>query len=530
MSTPIRVADAGTVLDGHMAEVDAGGTPVLLARVGGRLHACAAKCPHYGAPLATGVLDGPHVVCPWHHARFDVTTGALCDPPALDSLQAYAVEERDGGVFVTIAGPAHVPPPAPRGEDGRLFLILGAGASAQACAEALRSEGYAGRIALATPEAEGPYDRTKLSKAYVAGTADDAGLPLRDADFQDRHRIETWTGRTATALDPDARIVTFGDGETVSYDACLIATGGTPRRLDIPGADLPGVHVLRSHADARALVDALGEARRAVVIGGSFIGMETASSLTERGIEVTVVDRGAVPLAAALGADVGGVFRDAAEAKGVTFQMEAGIERIDADGDGLAVVLASGDRLPADVVVLGVGVTPSTGFLDGHAFRRDDGGIETDAALRVSDALFAAGDIAAVPGPAGERVRIEHWRLAQQHGRAAALGMLGQPDSDPVPFDGVPFFWSGQFGLALRAVGHADRPDERIVVGSLADRAFVSYAIEDGQAVAALAVGRDKDAAAFHHLLRRGIAPTAEEVRDGFDPQARLADAQRASA
>ena len=534
MSDPIRVADAGTVRDGEMAEVDAGGTPVLLARVGGRLHACAARCPHYGAPLATGVLDGPHVVCPWHHARFDVTTGALCDPPALDGLQAYAVEERDGGVFVTVAGPAHVPPPAQQDTDGRLFLVLGAGAAAQAAAEELRRQGFQGRIALATPEAEPPYDRTKLSKAYAAGTADDAGLPLRAADFQAARGIETWTGRTAVALDPDARTVTFEDGETVAYDACLVATGGTPRRLDVPGADLPGVFVLRSHADARALVGALPRARRAVVVGASFIGMEAASSLRERGLEVTVVDRAAVPLEAALGADVGRVFRDAAEAKGVAFRMEAAIDRIDADGDadgdaggdGLAVVLASGERLPADVVVLGVGVTPATAFLAGHAFHGDGGGLETDAALRLADALFAAGDVAAVPAASGERVRIEHWRLAQQHGRAAARAMLGESE----PFEGVPFFWSGQFGLALRAVGHAHAPDERVVVGSLADAAFVSYAVEGGRAVAALALGRDKDAAAFHHLLRRGLAPTAAEVRGGFDPQARLAEAQRADA
>ncbi len=522
MPDPIRVSDAGQILDGQMAEVDADGTPVLLARVGGRLHACAAKCPHYGAPLATGVLDGTTVVCPWHHARFDVTTGALCDPPALDSLQAYAVEERDGGVFVTITEPAHVPPRAPQGEgDGRLFLILGAGAAAQAAAEALRDAGFSGRIALTTPEAERPYDRTKLSKAYAAGTADDASLPLRDDAFQARHRIETWTGRTAEALDAERKTVRFADGETVHYDACLVATGGTPRRLPIPGADAPGVHVLRSHADARAIAEAAEHATRAVVVGGSFIGMEVASSLTDRGVAVSVVDRSAVPLSAALGTDVGGVFQTAAEEKGVTFHLEADIERIDSGDGGLEVVLKSGERLRGDLVVLGVGVRPATDFLEGHGFLQDDGGVQTDRALKVADGLWAAGDVAAVGTESGERVRIEHWRLAQQHGRSAAAAMLG---SD-APFDGVPFFWTGQFGLSLRSVGHAKKPDETLVVGSLDDRAFVAYAIEGGRAVAAFAVGKDTDAAAFHHLLRRGLAPTADAVRDGFDPQAALAAA-----
>ena len=163
---------------------------------------------------------------------------------------------------------------------------------------------------------------------------------------------------------------------------------------------------------------------------------------------------------------------------------------------------------------------PATDFLDGHGFIQNDGGVQTDRALKVADGLWAAGDVAAVETADGGHVRIEHWRLAQQHGRAAARAMLG----DDAPFDGVPFFWTGQFGLSLRAVGHADTPDETRVVGSLADRAFVAYAIENGHAVAAFAVGKDRDAAAFHHLLLRGLAPTGDAVRAGFDPQARLAE------
>ena len=530
-TTPIRVADAAPMMDGEMTEVDAGGTPVLLARVGGRLHACAARCPHAGAPLARGVLDGTRLVCPWHHAQFDVTTGALCEPPALDGLAVYAVEERDGGVFVTVTDRPAAEPAAPSAPDDRLFLVLGAGAAAQAAAEALRAEGFAGRIVLTTPEAEGPYDRTALSKGYAAGKTADAALPLRDAAFQQRHGIEVRTGCTAEALDVEAKTVRFavaGAAETLHYDACLVATGGTPRRLPVPGADLPGVHVLRSHADARALVEALGQARQAVVVGASFIGMEVASALTDRGLAVTVVDRGDVPLGAALGPDVGGVFRDAAEGKGVSFRLGADIERVEAEGDGLAgselaVVLKSGERLAGDVVVMGVGVRPATDFLAGHPFVRDDGGLEADAALRLADGLFAAGDVAAVlDARTGRRIRIEHWRLAQQHGRAAARAMLG---SD-APFDGVPFFWTGQFGLGLRYVGHAETPDETIVDGSLADRRFIAYTVERGHVVAAAAVGRDADAAAFHRLLARGLAPTPAEVRAGFDPQTALAAAQ----
>ena len=532
----VRVAVPADVAEGQMAQVDAAGTPVLLARVDGRVHACTAHCTHYGAPLATGILDGTRVVCPWHHAVFDIASGALCEPPALDALKTFEVRESPDGVFVRIPAPADIvgegadyaetdgempamaEPTGGPARDPRLFLVLGAGAAAQACAEALREEGFAGRIALATPEAEPPYDRTKLSKAYAAGKAGDDGLPLRDAAFYTRHGIDLWTGRTAEYLDPEAKTVRFVGGETVAYDACLVATGGLPNRLPVPGANLPGVFVLRSLADAHALVAAAETATRAVVVGASFIGMETASSLTDRGVAVTVVDRADVPLAA-LGAEVGGVFQAAAEAKGARFRLGAGVERIEAEGAGLAVVLASGERLLGDLVVMGVGVRPATAFLDGAPFRRADGGLETDAALRLADGLFAAGDVAAVPeAGSGRRVRIEHWRLAMQHGRTAARAMLGHGE----PFAGVPFFWTSQFGVALRYVGHAEAPDETVVDGSLADRSFVAYFCEQGRVVAAAAVGRDKGAAALQRLFARGLAPTPAEVRAGFDPIAAL--------
>ena len=524
----VRVAAVADVADGQMIQADADGAAVLLARVGGRLHACTAHCTHYGAPLADGVLDGTRVVCPWHHAAFDVTTGALCDPPALDALRSFEVREQDGDVFVRVPPDAddageeinyaesdgRTPAMADAGADDRLFLVLGAGAAAQAAAEALREHGFAGRIALTTPEDAPPYDRTKLSKAYAAGKAGEDALPLRDADFQQRHGIETWTGRTAERLDPDAKTVRFADGETVTYDACLVATGGAPRRLDVPGADLPGVHLLRSLADAHALVEAAEGAHTAVIIGGSFIGMETASSLTDRGLAVTVVDRAAVPLGAALGAEVGGVFQKAAEAKGVSFRLEASIERIERDGDRLAVVLGLGERLVGDLVVMGVGVSPATGFLDGAAFRHDDGALATDATLCLADGLFAAGDVALYPEARLEApVRIEHWRLAQQHGRHAAQAMLGAE----APFTGVPFFWTGQFGLGLRYVGHATDPDETVIDGSLEGKSFVAYFIKNGTAVAAAAVGRDKDAAAFHVLLARNGSPSADDLRGEFD-------------
>lgn len=534
----VRVAALSDLADGDMTQVDADGIAVLLSRVEGEVHATTAFCPHYGAPLATGVLRGSTVVCPWHHAAFDVCSGALEEPPSLDGLRTFPVRIDGDDILVQVPDDADAhgkgidyhesdgaePDMVARARaDGRLALIIGAGAAGQAAAEALRATGYPGRIALVTPETHPPYDRTKLSKGYLAGDAGDDALRLRDADFYERHGLEVWTDREVTALDPDSRTAKLSNGDTIRYDACLVATGGTPRRLAIDGADRDDVHLLRSWDDARTITSRAQTAERAVVIGGSFIGMEAASSLTARGVAVTVVDRADVPLAGALGDAVGRAFQEAAEAKGVTFQLGADLDRIERDGHQLSVRLADGTALPADLVVMGVGVTPATDFLAGAPFRRDDGGLETDASLRLAPGLFAAGDVAAFPlswagkTRSGERVRIEHWRLAQQHGRHAGQNLFAD---EPGPFTGVPFFWTGQFGISLRYVGHAEGWDEVVIDGSLEDRDAAVYYLSDDRAVAAAFVGRDKAAASFNLLLAESGPPSADAVRGGFDPVA----------
>lgn len=536
----VRVAATSDLADGEMKQVSADGTDVLLSRVDGQFHACTAFCTHYGAPLATGVLSGTTVVCPWHHAMFDVASGALGEPPAADALRTFEVRVDGDDVLVRLPDDAdeHGKGVAYCQSDGRvrdmagvdtqaddrLFLIVGAGAAAQAAAEELRASGYVGRLVMVTKEHRPPYDRTKLSKGYLSGDADAAALLLREGAFYERHGIEVWTERTVTSLDPEARTVSFEEGDPITYDACLIATGGTPRRLPIEGRDLDGVLLLRSWRDARTIVDRAKGAERAVVIGASFIGMEAASNLTERGVKVTVIGDEDVPFAKVLGPEVGAVFRTAAEEKGVRFRLGAGVDRIREKEQGLRVIVGT-NRNDADLVLMGVGVTPATGFLDGAPFRRDDGGLETDAALKLADGLYAAGDVAAFPyAPAGQRVRIEHWRLAQQHGRLAARNMLADADPTvrPIPFESVPFFWTGQFGLSLRYVGHAEEWDEVVVDGSLDERQFVAAYVNGGEVRALAAVGRDRDAAAFHLLMAQGRTPSPDDIRNGADLQARL--------
>ncbi|WP_420456597.1 FAD-dependent oxidoreductase [Rubrivirga sp.] len=547
----VRVASTADLADGEMRQVQADGTDVLLSRVDGTFHACTAFCTHYGAPLATGVLDGTTVVCPWHHAVFDVASGALCEPPAPDALRTFEVRVDGDDVLVRVPDDADVhgkgapyhesdgatPPMADvdADADDRLFLLVGAGAAAEACAEALRTEGYRGRLVMATKETRPPYDRTALSKGYLGGSTGDGALRLRDGAFYESHGIEVWTDRTVTGLDPDDRTVTFDQGDPVTYDVALVATGGAPRRLPVKGADLDGVLLLRSWHDAQALIDRVEGAAAVAIVGASFIGMEAASSLVGRGLDVTVIGRESVPFEDVLGAEVGRVFQDAAHAKGVAFRLGADIERIEtvhSDPDTnsprrLRVVLADA-AVEADVVLLGVGVTPATDFLEGEAFRRDDGGVTVDTHLRAAPGLFAAGDVAVFPeARLGQPVRIEHWRLAQQHGRAAAHNMLaeGDPTLTPANFDRVPFFWTGQFGVSLRYVGHVEDWDEVIVDGSLDDRDFVAAYVEGGAVRALAAVGRDPAAAAFHRLLARGQTPSPDAFRAGLDLRAALRDA-----
>ncbi|MEP0546186.1 MAG: FAD-dependent oxidoreductase [Rhodothermales bacterium] len=529
-----RVASVHDLADGEMMTVTVGDTDVLLSCVDGTFYACGAHCTHYGAPLADGVLHGTTVTCPWHHAQFDVTDGALRDFPALDALRRYRARVEGEDVFVFVPDDAEETPKgasyresggrppdmADRDVDAQpqTFVIVGGGAAGEVAAETLREAGFAGRVVVVTQEDAAPYDRTALSKGYLGGKSGDDALPLRDADFYERHGIELLRGHTVTKLDADAKTIHFEDAEPLKYDRVLVATGGTPRRLDVPGGDLDGVVTLRLWSDAERVVGQAEGAERVVVVGSSFIGMEAAANLTGRGLDVTVVSRDAVPFEAVLGDEVGGFFQRLHEANGVTFRLGTDVEHIERGDNGLTVTLTDGDPVHADFVLVGIGVTPVTDFVHGVT-KEDGGGLVVDAHLAAGDDVFAAGDIAHFPDPrTGERVRIEHWRLAQQHGRVAAQNMAGQSTR----YDGVPFFWSGQFGASLRYVGHAEGWDEVFIDGSIDEKRFIAYYLRGDDVLAAAGVGRDRAMAALHALMLSGKTPTASEVKKDVDLLARL--------
>lgn len=456
------------------------GEAVMIVRAGDTAHALGAKCSHYGGPLSQGLVVDGTVRCPWHHACFDLSTGEVLGAPALSSIPCYEI--RREGNLVRVLGKksagakvegATTPPPS--------VVIVGAGPAATSCAESLRRASYTGAITLIGTEA--PVDRPNLSKDYLAGNAPEEWLPLRSEADLAAQGIILELGNVARRVDLAARRVELSNGASLTYGALVLATGAEPIRLSIEGAELPHVHVLRTLADSRAVVAAAEKARSAVVIGASFIGLEVAASLRMRGLEVTVVGPEAVPLARILGDEVGAFVKRIHEDKGEHFQLGRKPVRITSS----SVMLDDGAELPADLVVMGVGVRPRVELAEAAGLRTDRG-VLVDQHMRTSDPhVFAAGDIARFPYD-GELVRIEHMAVAERQGRTAALAILGL-----VPrVRDVPFFWSVHHDVTLSHVGHAERFDRVVIDGGLDARdAIVGY-VDGNRVRAVVTVNRDR--------------------------------------
>jgi NADPH-dependent 2,4-dienoyl-CoA reductase/sulfur reductase-like enzyme/nitrite reductase/ring-hydroxylating ferredoxin subunit len=475
---PIRdVPEGGPVL-GHVGE-----EAVLLARRGNEIFAVGASCTHYHGPLADGLVVGDTVRCPWHHACFSLRSGGPLRAPALDPVACYRVETAGGSVFVREKLPAPTRPLV--GSDGpRSIVIVGAGAAGLAAADTLRREGWGGRLTMLTADDSPPYDRPNLSKDFLAGTAPDDWIPLRSPDYCREQRINLVLGTRVSSLEPQAKRVRLESGETHAFDALLIATGADPIRIAVAGASASQLHYLRTFADSRALVARAASARRVVVVGASFIGLEVAASLRKRGIEVDVVAPEQQPLERVLGAELGQVIRALHEAQGVTFHLGETVKRV----DGRSVTLSGGAVVDADFLVLGVGVRPSLALAE-QAGLTLDRGIVVDPYLETSaPGVFAAGDVARWPDPhTGERIRVEHWVVAQRQGQVAARNMLGRREL----FAGVPFFWSQHYDAQISYVGHAESWDAVEIDGDPAALdCQVSYK-RGGRVLAVATIGRD---------------------------------------
>ncbi|KAG9009413.1 hypothetical protein FRB94_012070 [Tulasnella sp. JGI-2019a] len=566
----IAVLDDSELTDGSMKQVDfVSEGKVLLSKLRGNVHATSAFCTHYGAPLAKGTLESSgRVVCPWHGACFNVCTGDIEDAPAVDNIHSFKAEVKDGKIYVTateaetlkknmVKAPSVTSQSAEAVSDHGV-VIVGGGAGALHTIESLRLHGYAGAIMMISLEPYAPIDRTKLSKAL---TADASKIEFRTPEvLKNKYGVGFHTGAQVTSVDTDNKTVTIGggsggsSGQTVKYGTLVLAVGSIPKKLPVNGVDLGNVLVLRQVGDAKNIdsalqAGALESAKRLVVIGSSFISMELVVAVAKRGLRsIDVVGQEEVPFESVLGKEIGAGLMKYHEKNGVKFHMGAagGVKEFKPSSSNPkvvgSVVLEDGTELPADVVVLGVGVRPATDFLKDTKLKdamREDGGLYVDGQLLVKGFkdVYAIGDIAVYPQPKdGQMRRIEHWNVANNHGRAVGQ-IIGNPDNLSVTFAKVPIFWSAPSlprlisliillalknvaleGQQLRYCGIGEGYDDIIIQGSPDEMKFVSYYVKDNKIVAVASMQKDPIVTRCAELIRLNVMPTPEEIRDGKDP------------
>ncbi|QPC92986.1 FAD-dependent oxidoreductase [Mesorhizobium sp. INR15] len=472
--------------DGGKLVGHCGDEQVLLVRRGTKVFATAATCTHYGGPLVEGLVVGDTIRCPWHHACFDLRTGEALHAPAFNPLACWSVEQRDDRIFVGEKRKWTAPKPRD-GSAGQIpgkIVIVGGGAAGFAAAETLRREHYNGIIVMISDDQAPPFDRPNLSKDYLAGKAPEDWIPLRGEKFYSQNNIDIRLNTKAVHIDLHSREVVLADQGRIPYDRLLLATGAEPVRLTIPGADQPHVHTLRSFADCKAIIERATTARRAIVLGASFIGLEVAAALRSRGIDVHVVAPDKRPMERILGPQMGDFIRALHEENGVVFHLEDTANDI----DGSKVKLSSGGTVASDFVVAGIGVRPRIGLAE-RAGLSLDRGVVVNAFLETSaSGVFAAGDIARWPDPhSGENIRVEHWVVAERQGRTAALNMLGHREK----FAAVPFFWSQHYDVPINYVGHAEQWDEIAVDGDIAARDCLLRFKREGRTLAVASIFRD---------------------------------------
>lgn len=538
MSKSYEVGSVSDLKDGEKKEVELeNGSKVLLAKLNGKFLATSSNCTHYGAPLKNGVLTPEgRITCPWHGACFDMHTGDIEDAPAIDAIFAFKTSIKDDKVFIDAseedlkAGrrpPSCAATKAKQGGDG--VVIIGGGAAATTCSEGLREYGFEGPIRVISSEPHYPIDRTKLSKALIT---DSSKVALRDEKFYKSLDINFTFGETVESVDVSSKSVKLASGSTVRFSKLVVATGGSPNRLPMDGFDLDNVFLLRNLEHTQRIVSARDAQasndkqtrKNIVIIGSSFIGMEAAFA-NAANHNVVVIGQEDHPLETVLGPEIGKQLQTSAESKGVKFNLGAGVEKAlpskSNPREAGTVVLKDGTEIPCDLIILGVGVKPATKFLEGQIKLEKDGGIEVDEFLKVKgqEDIYAIGDIAYFPytgpGAKGKSIRIEHWDVAQNHGRALAKNLSGKT----APFANVPYFWSAQ-GAQLRYCGNNSPAvgwDDLVIQGNLKETKFAGFYTKGEEVVAVVSMGYDPAVSKSSELMRRGLMPSKKDLQAGTD-------------
>ncbi|MDE4455012.1 FAD-dependent oxidoreductase [Psychrobacter sp. DAB_AL62B] len=521
---------------------------ILITRDDSTFHAFDGKCPHAGADLGNGLRCGNRVICPWHHGTFDSSDGSLLEPVAMTGLTQYEIVDNGDNLTVNTAAKIDKQIKNDKMTDTHTIIVGGGGAGFMT-ANQLRHTGYGGKITLISADDKAPYNRPLLSKAFLAGNMPEEKLLLGGADWASKNDIDLRLNQTVSEVLPNERTIVIkdkdGNSDKQTADFLVVATGAEPKIPPFKGAKLDGVYTLRSMDDAK-LIKAASHDQRVVIVGTGFIGMEVASALAQAGTtaSITIIGQDHRVMGNIVSETVSNALIKLHEDSGVKFIFNASVAEItetekatdDSANDNSAsdnnasdeslkeanfsqvggVKLANGEQIDADIVILGTGVAPRIELLNDT---NHPDGVQVDEHLQLRDGVYALGDIAKATNQMG-RMRIEHWRVALQHGIVTAAAILNEDNINSLA-ERIPFFWTMQYGKSLRYSGHAATPDYGILLGTPDSFDYIEYYFddegEDTRARAASSLGRDKELVAFSELLRRGHAPTRAQINAGFD-------------
>ncbi|MGO1474155.1 MAG: FAD-dependent oxidoreductase [Psychrobacter sp.] len=504
---------------------------ILITRDENEFSAFDGKCPHAGADLGDGLRCGNRVICPWHHGTFDSRDGTLLEPVAMTGLTQYELTDDGDNLTVNTAAKIDKQLKNDKMTDTHTIIVGGGGAGFMT-ANQLRHTGYGGKITVISADDKAPYNRPLLSKAFLAGNMGEDKLLLGGADWASKNDIDLRLNQTVSEVLANERTIVVkdknGNSDKHTADFLVVATGAEPKIPPFKGANLDGVYTLRSMDDAK-LIKAASHDQRVVVVGTGFIGMEVASALAQAGTtaSITVIGQDNRVMGNIVSETVSNALIKLHEEKGIKFVFNASVAEItgiekptDNSKENFSQVggvkLANGEQIDADIVILGTGVSPRTELFSEV---NDPDGVQVDDHLQLRNGVYALGDIAKATNQMG-RMRIEHWRVALQHGIVTAASILNDAQVDTLE-ERIPFFWTMQYGKSLRYSGHAASPDNNLLFGSPDTLNYIEYYFdddgEDTRVTAASSLGRDKELVAFSELLRRGHAPTRAQLNSGFD-------------
>lgn len=487
--------------DGAMIQGKVGDEDVILARRDDEFFAVGANCTHYHGPLAQGLIVGDELRCPLHHASFSLRTGMALCAPAFDAIPRWRLERVGERLFVR----EKLPPLAQYPEDHATpphspssVIIVGGGAAGLAAADMLRRKGYVGPLTMISADESAPYDRPNVSKDFLQQPIPDEWMNLRLPEFYGERNIDLVLNSRVSSLDTREKRLHLQNAKSYNFGALLLATGAEVIKLSIPGARESEVFYVRTWSDARVLFKKIENAKQVVVVGASFIGLEVAASIRSRGVQVHVVAPENQPFERTLGPQVGAFFRALHESHGVAFHLGKTVTRM----NGNQAVLSDGTALQADFLVVGVGVQPAVSLAEQAGLKIDRGVLVNEYLETSTPGIFAAGDIARWPDPhSGQLIRVEHWVVAERQGQVAARNILGYRQR----YDWVPFFWTQQFDVSLRYVGHAEKWDAVEIEGSLDANDCAIHYKQQGRTLALATIGRDVQSLQFQAALQSSL-------------------------